>query len=380
LNGENPTLLEIYEKYKEKSSMASLLYQEYIRLRKHFLKIEEALGLKNGKYQEEGKEERHEEMNKLCSAIANGYRILNTQTSRNVHAEMQLLALLIQKHPEIKEKEIYMGISKLCCLHCRSVMDIFNSLDRKTDELPVISRRGKHDCAFDDNWIPPDIILNGYYNKNELEKKTEKKKKIKKKHTKEKTSEEFLDETSEEIPEKIKKIGSDVGKKARKFIDVMLGKPSEKVSMNQDDSPSEPEKLVEEKMSSHKAFLEKSLLFMESISSSLSSPILDENSQEIIKLTSIAIEIHKTKMFVNLCKEEDLEYIPEDTFSRDINAILTEIRLNKSKPYYGEISFDYLIKLLKNSDLFGTAFSKNFQASKYFSSKREKTTYALSTS
>lgn len=101
----------------------------------------------------------------LLEALKTPYQIITAEIKPKkgaVHAEVQMLSHILstyaKRFKEKSEKEpvpIYIGISKLCCLNCRSMVEAANEIFKK-ENLPVtIFIRGRHDLDFGDNWVCP---------------------------------------------------------------------------------------------------------------------------------------------------------------------------------------------------------------------------------
>ena len=97
-----------------------------------------------------------------------GYVILQHQPQR-VHAEAQILSEIIKlfEHQKFRLKkkstspqEIYIGISKLCCPHCRIMLEVTNIVFKEKGIPIIIKYAGEHSMSFD--WTPPDILEEGF--------------------------------------------------------------------------------------------------------------------------------------------------------------------------------------------------------------------------
>jgi hypothetical protein len=86
--------------------------------------------------------------------------VLAEQPCGGVHAEMQILDYILKHLEEIIDEvplawkgtshkmEIYIGISKLCCLNCHTVLEIANEVFRE-ENIPIkLGFRGTHDRSF----------------------------------------------------------------------------------------------------------------------------------------------------------------------------------------------------------------------------------------
>lgn len=89
--------------------------------------------------------------------------ILFKEPTNGVHAEMQILSqiIIMIEAKEKLPKEIYIAISKRCCLDCHVMLEAANEILREK-EIPVaIKYEGSHDASFSDNWISPIIFNEG---------------------------------------------------------------------------------------------------------------------------------------------------------------------------------------------------------------------------
>lgn len=109
-------------------------------------------------------------------ALSKGISILMDEPEKDVHAEMQLLSYIVKEvvgnlgppnkseQTAIEPTEIYIGISKLCCLSCQKMLDAANDIF-KEEKIPIkLKNRGHHDLYFS-KWECPKIFANGYNNK-----------------------------------------------------------------------------------------------------------------------------------------------------------------------------------------------------------------------
>ena len=84
--------------------------------------------------------------------------ILFEQGRPGVHAELQIMSKvvnLIKKGNIPLPKEIYLGISKLCCLNCHHMLEAANSVFEQEKIKVTLKFRGAHDATFEKNWLAP---------------------------------------------------------------------------------------------------------------------------------------------------------------------------------------------------------------------------------
>jgi hypothetical protein len=99
----------------------------------------------------------------------NAFEIIRDEKINNVHAEAQLIGFLIKHYAKkLPKREIYIGITKLCCQDCQALLDAVNTeLSKKsafkinnTDGYPSFKTRGTHGLGF--SWKIPDIFKPGF--------------------------------------------------------------------------------------------------------------------------------------------------------------------------------------------------------------------------
>jgi len=86
--------------------------------------------------------------------------ILMREAEDGVHAEMQILSEITQHQQDSKNKQtkgFYIGISKLCCLHCDRVLQAANEVFLEND-LPKVSYKGAHELSFEKGWKTPLLL------------------------------------------------------------------------------------------------------------------------------------------------------------------------------------------------------------------------------
>ncbi len=83
---------------------------------------------------------------------------LENDNGKDVHAEAQILNQIIDLIVSEAElsKEIYIGISKRCCMNCHCLLDTANEILKEYGYLIKFS--GAHDTKFEDNWGRPPIL------------------------------------------------------------------------------------------------------------------------------------------------------------------------------------------------------------------------------
>ena len=98
------------------------------------------------------------------AAFQNDLVILREEQKVGVHAEAQLIASLLRqtRTQQAQTQRNYIGNGKLCCLHCRIMVETTNTKMRSTAGLEEfsITVRGRHDIDFGTKWISPISIHN----------------------------------------------------------------------------------------------------------------------------------------------------------------------------------------------------------------------------
>lgn len=146
----DPTISQIVDEHSANFDIASRMYSEFSALFQDFLKLEEAL---------RSDDLRFDEHKKVFGQLSADHII--SKEEKGTHAEMQLLAEIIELETLSKGKgEIYIGISKLCCLGCRCMLEAAN--EELKDQDTQFLTRGRHDLDFQDNWVPPSKLREGF--------------------------------------------------------------------------------------------------------------------------------------------------------------------------------------------------------------------------
>lgn len=154
LTEENLSHSAFNRKYGSNIRAAAIVYGEFVRINRDLNKMERFLQKNKELYQD------------LLKAFRdNQYEILTRSLEPGVHAEAQILAELLSD-PYIgscekeEKQECYIGISKLCCLHCRVLLDSTNLTLMGGGINLAIKFRGRHDLDF--TWIPPEAFRKGF--------------------------------------------------------------------------------------------------------------------------------------------------------------------------------------------------------------------------
>lgn len=158
-------IMELFDKNKlcqKYSEAAGLVLGIFKRAQRDLFRLERFLQNQDSYVLEQSKDF-HISINK--------YEIRITSS---IHAELQILEeiLMLMKKSQIStqgSKEIYfgtsnyLGISKLCCLHCHLMLETANKVFADFKIPLILKFRGAHDLDFDKNWTCPDMFEEGYY-------------------------------------------------------------------------------------------------------------------------------------------------------------------------------------------------------------------------
>jgi hypothetical protein len=391
--GDIPTLKEIAKEYGNSSSEAALLFQEFRSLLKDFKKIEETL-LKDSILKKtiiaqdikfltgsnepspinppENKDEsdkttkiskrKRDSTPKPVIVLDDGE---GQKTGPPIHAEMKILAYIIanieKTGAKAISKDIYIGISKLCCLHCRCMIDVANEkiensikvANEKVKDVkqkrPVINilTRGKHDCEFGGNWIPPSYLSQGY-NEASGTKKTR----------------QHLDKPKIEDEENISYVIGFYGHKLIQNISTLSA--GSHVSMTRYPSSSEPETMSDEELNNIEQVLQIKLDGMNWVKNQQTAEenFKDSSLEKCISLTKVAIELCKNKLFKSIIKEiTRSEEVHPKFFKESFPIIQKEIDGINSEKFQ---------KIITDKNFFGEKITRIF-SNYYLPTNAEKT-------
>lgn len=327
LEGKDLTISDIHNKYGKNSSIAAKMYGEFVKLRKSFLKLEESCISPDP------------ELKPLQASLSKDFKILKEENSTGVHAEVQILATVINliEHKNYctddpkKGEKIYIGISRLCCLHCRCMLETANEELKERHISTNFSFRGKHDLDFVGNWKSPSIFEQGYNSVRESS------------HPSRKGDEDQLQAT----------LASSIGKKAKETILQYLQK-DKPVGISMEGSESDSEAEIDNiNINKQKSLLEQHLRLMQDMQKT-------EDFASGMRLISIALCMHNNDSFRQLYKlGQDL---PVEEKTRYLNAIVEN--LNNSKDFSDSqktITLAELVKIIKKPNLVGDRLAREFQ-------------------
>jgi hypothetical protein len=316
---------------KHEAEAFGILYGHYTILYRHFKKLEDSLTHKGSAPTETEKREDSLNGNQLA-ALSHHSVILKRELRAGVHAEMQILAYILDNldkiHKENIPREIYIGISKLCCLNCHIVLDVANSVFEKR-RIPIkLNFRGAHDRSFlkrrkekearEDSWICPTTLSEGY---NATTKKIE-------------------EEEEEEI-------AYEIGKLSRKKIDKLREMPQPAGPMTAEGSDSDTSSQGDSELTIYKEKLEDYQRFLKSRK-------VETQTTLLLKEISTVLDIYKIEAFTSLwsARKLDTEQLlrSQSTILERYNLIHPEAKLTKQA----------LIAILQDPIYVGEKLSKRF--------------------
>lgn len=143
-------------KYEREVPMAFFIYGLFRHLYRDFCKLEKEI--MNKKIDPFRTDKDNDDKMKFMAALKRDPLIYHKESESNVHAEVQLLSKIVSNYePSPFNQTYYIGISRLCCLHCRTMIEAANLHSKNAIEVIT---RGKHDMDF--KWICPDLFSDGY--------------------------------------------------------------------------------------------------------------------------------------------------------------------------------------------------------------------------
>ena len=96
-----------------------------------------------------------------------GEKILGREKGKNVHAEAKILSYLVfsisenvGKYQNLTMQEIYIGVSKSCCLDCSALIDAANQVFAEREIKITVTTRADSNISFD--WAVPFLFKTGY--------------------------------------------------------------------------------------------------------------------------------------------------------------------------------------------------------------------------
>ncbi len=328
LVGKNPTILELEALYHQEIEIASRAYSKFTKLHKDFTKLEEALNPTAEIL-----------LPKQLDTFKKGANILYEQP-KQVHAEAQILDRvvdLIDNEQLKEEKDIYIGISKLCCLNCRCLIETANKIFEEKGIKVNVLIRGNHDLSF--GWNPPEKFKPGY--------------KVTAKYTK---------TTQKSIEQFEGQLGFEIGRRCRSLVDPIKKaakeNPLKGVDIDANSSQSDTDAHISPGLQHGKETLEASLRLMLSLQTEANKAALVE-SVEMIKT---AIKLYELKEFRSLHQELSKTKVSIDSsMAEHISTSLWKSLLSPS------INKEKFTEILKNAEFVGkevALYFNNFEVTK----------------
>lgn len=199
----------------------------------------------------------------LLTALTKNLTILTDEPEKGIHAEVQILSKIVEmiNAKALRgEQEIYIGISKRCCLNCHSMITAANEI-LKPSKI-TIKTRGTHGLDF--TWKSPKLFSDGY-NGN--------KKKV------DKTTLQYL-----------------IGKKAKETFDEYVQLEKSKSEMAASQSDSDFELNLEERGKEKNNLIKQGLILFQQLDQK-------RTVQETILEINIALKVYETDEFKKLLEQ-----------------------------------------------------------------------------
>lgn len=145
----------LLQKHGHNLAISAGVYSEAIDLHEAFTKIEQGLlGISKDKFIP-----KQIDSFKKCDKQSEEEYILHSETKSGVHAELQILGKIVQlaEKGEIRDTEIYLGISKGCCFQCHCMLEVVGDVLKETYGIKL-KHRDDHDISFQGNWVYPTVL------------------------------------------------------------------------------------------------------------------------------------------------------------------------------------------------------------------------------
>lgn len=323
---ERPSVYKFMYDQGRNAAAAGLAYGEWTKIYRDFSKLESSIKAKVQGYAEQYEDEDLLTQDQLV-ALKSPYIILKNEISPGgVHAEVQILSCiidLIQNEKITVGKEspqtFYIGISKLCCLHCRTMIEATNIVLVKKNIPIILETRGHHDLDFGDKWICPKIFANGY----------------------------DMDHVNNLDP-----LIDHVGYLAKIQIEELIKEKKPRgISMEANQSASDTDSMGDAARIEILNALKRHLNFVTELDQEINT------KKTIIDILLIAIDLHNLDSFISLWKEDPAHETKQDVINSMFAAVSAEF---KSKTNH-TITSEELLKILKDSSFVGKDISKYFK-------------------
>jgi len=313
---------EIVRCYGKDAVVAAMMFAEFEHLHNDFSKLRDFLSSQEG-----------------SQYFKDGYEILKSDV-KEAHAEIQQLALVVKMVEEniegIKERapqEIYFGLSKLCCLHCHSMLKAANEI-------------------FEKKKVPIKLVVRGWHDLDKSKRKVNTifEKKLGDRRSK---SKDIEDNIGFLIKSRAKEIATDLethyeeqksAKRIRQQQTVEEDLDST-TSMYKSLSESESEEEKNKKFLKQKKILQERLDFL--------SRNQESDLKKIMRKIEISLELHDLELFKTL-PQQKLE--TPDEIESAFYAIFAQINLTKNE----KITEEFFKEIVSDPDLVGKEFSDIF--------------------
>ncbi len=134
--------------YRDDSPATALVVSELKRIHRDLCKLENSI--------------RDDDISTNLACLFKEHEVLKIATQPGVHAEVQLLEKIVSEYEKgsVLPHRINVGISKLCCLNCRTMLQAANQVFFENDINITLVFQGQHDLSF--KWFPPSLFSKGY--------------------------------------------------------------------------------------------------------------------------------------------------------------------------------------------------------------------------
>jgi len=325
--------------YHELSTAAGLAYGEFTQLYRDFKKLETTLRSKTAKQGLASPVD--DDLKTFCNAFAQQpAKILEKETQKGIHAEVQLLSHFLQSYQEKDASSTishyFFGISKLCCLSCRVTFEVANQVFEEQG-IPIrLATRGYHDLDFY-GWQLPDLLA---------------------------TKDADLNKSSSSAP--LARLAYQIGQRALQRIEELRIRQPQSIrdityvygagmtqvtsqSVNTASVNNQEIDAAHKKLTRHRDFL----IFMQQQEPHVS-------LADALKKADLAEQIFLLEPFINLYGE-DLDYFNQENLLESFASILESININFKTNSSQEISDANLLQILQNPHLVGEKIATAFK-------------------
>jgi hypothetical protein len=320
---EELTISGIIERYGANADLAAQMYILFTDLYEDFSKLEDVCKLSE------------EQFATLKEAFKRDPKILHEESVRGIHAEMQLLAKIVKENDSNddfldRNKDLYIGVSKLCCLHCRCMLETAREKLQQLDADSFLFR-GRHDLNF--KWESPEIFKEGYDSFNQPD------------------ITEAITMTSSSQQ---KSIAFSIGQEGHLLIESIKPQQKEFSSMVDSASESESGDKFDYNIQAQKKILEGRLEFIKNLIQQYGA---DDSS--LLQILNITISLYELKSFINFTKSV-ISISNDEQKQEFLNNIIAELAATTGV----KLTYDELEVIMGDANLVGEKLAKLFNEMK----------------